>query len=442
MKPFASHGIYHLFPLGTCGTNGIRSLIDWIPAAQTLGCDTVLFGPCFDSQSHGYDTRDYRKPDSRLGTQQDFLDTFAAWKKAGFRILLDAALNHCGREFAPFQDVLRHGIQSPYRHWFAHLDFNQSSPMGDSFTYTPWSGCYDLVKYNHQNPELKAYLFDIVGYWMDTYEIDGLRLDAADVIPMEFLSELSDYCKNRNPNFWLMGEVVHGDYRKWVQDGKLDSVTNYELHKGLWSSCNDHNLFEIAWGAQRQFGSEGLYSSYSLGLFLDNHDVNRIGSQLDDIGHLWPLWILTYTLPGIPIHYYGSEVGWLGKRSATSDKDLRPAMHAQDLQHGPQPELISHIQKLSHIRKEQIALHSTKYQQILVESETMAFIRSHNDSILISIIHIGTIACEKSIPIPSSVAPNGTKWIDLLSGDIFTQNSDQLQVQLNPNYGRILVPRA
>ncbi|HSQ41373.1 MAG TPA: alpha-amylase family glycosyl hydrolase, partial [Fibrobacteraceae bacterium] len=278
--------IYHLFPLGSCGTGGFDRLLEWIAPAQELGCDTVLLGPIWKSVNHGYDTTDYACPDPRLGNSDELKRVLNAWHEAGFRVLLDGVFNHCGRELAQFRDLRERGRKSPFHDWFSHVDFSQKSPLGDPFTYEAWNGCFDLVKYNHANPELRQFLFGQVRNWAEEYGIDGLRLDAADVIDKGFLHELADFCHSLKNDFWLLGEVIHGDYRQWTPASGLDSVTNYEVYKGLWSSLNDKNLFEIAWSLNRQYGPEGIYRQLQLCNFADNHDVTRVSSILKDPAYL------------------------------------------------------------------------------------------------------------------------------------------------------------
>ena len=256
--------VYHLFPLGAIGNREVESLEEWIPQALRLGCNTLLLGPVWDCSAHGYDIRDYDKIHPNLGNKQRLAAVLAKWKRAGFGILFDAVLNHCGRNFPPFVDLCKHKEQSMYKDWFKEIDFNGNTPCQDGFSYMAWNGCYDLVTFNHANPELRAYLFNAVRLWIEDFDIDGLRLDAADVIDTSFLAELASFCKNKRPEFWLMGEMVHGDYRKLLQNARLDSVTNYEMHKGFWSSCNDGNLFEIAWSMERQFGKQGVYRGSNL----------------------------------------------------------------------------------------------------------------------------------------------------------------------------------
>ena len=264
--------LYQIYPLGLCGAPEyqddvtvprIRRLLDWVDHIKKLGADTVLLNPVFDSDKHGYDTRDYNRLDPRLGTNEDLAAVCRAFHEAGVRVMLDGVFNHVGRGFWAFRDVQEHGQASPYCGWFHDLNFGGPSPMGDPFWYTAWQGHYELVKLNLKNPEVRDHLLGAVGMWMDRFHIDGLRLDAADCVDFDFFRALKHYTKSRDPEFWLMGEIIHGDYARWANPEMLDSVTNYECWKGNWSAHNTKNYFEIAHSLHRQAPAASTTASVS-----------------------------------------------------------------------------------------------------------------------------------------------------------------------------------
>ena len=170
-----------------------------------------------------------------------------------------------------------------------------------------------MVKLNLENQEVRNHIFAAIDFWIDSFQIDGLRLDAADVISKSFLDALSSHCKSKKSDFWLMGEVVHGDYNDWVKPYRLDSVTNYQIYKALWSALNDKNLFELSYNLNREFGENGMYKSFLPYNFLDNHDVNRIRSNIKSKEHLFLLYALLFLIPGLPSIYYGIEMGIKGE---------------------------------------------------------------------------------------------------------------------------------
>ncbi len=75
----------------------------------------------------------------------------------------------------------------------------------------------------------------MIGFWIDEFDIDGFVWTVQTVWEFSFMEEMRRYTNEKKADFWLMGEVIHGDYSRYVSADKLDSVTNYELHKGLYS---------------------------------------------------------------------------------------------------------------------------------------------------------------------------------------------------------------
>lgn len=311
MNWFENAVFYHIYPIGYFGcprqndftsepTHKILRVIDDIPHIKELGCNAVYFGPVFESSAHGYDTADYTKIDRRLGTNEDFKKVCDALHENGIRVVLDGVFNHVGRDFWAFRDVRENKLGSAKKDWFHVREGNDG--YNDGFWYEGWEGHYELVKLNLYNPEVKQYLKDCITGWKKEFGIDGLRLDVAYCLDLNFLKELHGHCKWLAEDFFLLGETLHGDYNKWMNPEMLDSVTNYECYKGLFSSFNDMNMFEIAHSINRQFGSENwcLYRGKHLYTFVDNHDVNRIASMLKTKEHLPDIYTLMFMMPGIP----------------------------------------------------------------------------------------------------------------------------------------------
>lgn len=351
---------YQIYPLGFCGApeendrtvvDRIAKVIDWIPHLQKLGIGAVYFSPVFESDRHGYDTRDYGKIDCRLGSNEDFAEVCRALHKAGIKVILDGVFNHVGRGFSAFQDVLRNRESSPYKDWF-YVNFEGNSSYNDGLWYEGWEGHFELVKLNLQNPAVADHLLQNVGAWMDQFEIDGLRLDVAYLLNEDFIRRLRQFCKDRDPAFFLVGEMIHGDYNRLMNDQMLNSVTNYECYKGLYSAFNSLNLFEIAHSLARQFGPEPwtLYKGKHLLSFADNHDVSRIHTILNDKEQLKPLYAVLFCMPGIPCLYYGSEWGADGDKQ-DGDGALRPCFDAP-----VENELTAFLGKLARIKAENPAL--------------------------------------------------------------------------------------
>ena len=434
---------YHVYPLGFCGaperndfcspaSDGLRSLKEHIPHLREMGLNALYIGPLFESTAHGYDTVDYFWVDRRLGTNDDLVDMVSAFHDAGIAVILDAVFNHTGRHFFAFRDLQNRGFASPYRGWYKGLDFSRQSPCGDAFSYEGWNGCYDLVTLNGENPEVREHLFQAVEFWIKKFDIDGLRLDAANLLLPVFMDELSARCKKLKNNFWLMGEVIHGDYRNWARQGRLNSVTNYELYKSLWSSFNDENFFELSWTLNRQFGPDGMYRKTALYNFLDNHDVNRLASMVKNPAHLVPLYGLLFSLPGIPSIYYGSEYGIQGERTGSSDSALRPAWNSS-LEITGHAYLKQAIAGFITIRKAHPVIRTGSFKELFRTHEQYAFLREDKgERLLVAVNSAGS---------PAVIRPNVLGcWHDLLSGEEFYPGSGN-GLPLNPSGFRLLAAR-
>ena len=437
---------YHLFPLGCLNapscqpahegvTHRLRDLENWIDYWQELGIDALLLGPVMQSSSHGYDVADYRRIDRRLGDEEDFSAFSRALHGRGMRLVLDAVFHHTGRDFPAFQDVIRNGEASAFRDWY-HLDFSRRSPFDDAFFYEGWAGHYDLVKLNLSNPEVRAHLFAAINDWIGRFDIDGLRLDAADRLDPDFRHALVAHCQAARPDFWLMGEVVHGDYRQWAGPGGLSSTTNYEAYKGLWSSHNDKNYFEIAYTLNRQSGPDGLYRGIDLYTFADNHDVDRVASSLTDPAFLYPLSILLMTMPGVPSIYYGSEWGIAGRRTAQSDTALRPAMQPETMRAtSPHPDLFGVIKQLIQLRHQHEALRSGDYTQLHVASEQFGFLRGQGPGAAVVVVNASEEEAQVTVELAGAI-----QVTDVLNpGATFAVSEGRCAMRIPPRWGRILI---
>ena len=400
---FSDKIFYHIYPLGFCNCPkkndfvsprgcAFEKLTEELDKIKSLGINALYIGPIFESTAHGYDTLDYFHVDRRLGNNQSFAAFCDECHNRGIAVVLDAVFNHTGRNFFAFRDFQEKGRNSQYKDWYLNVDFFRKSCFGDDFDYEGWAGCKDLVKLNLENQEVRNHLFSAVDFWIDTFKIDGLRLDAADVISKDFLDALNYHCKSKKSDFWLMGEVVHGDYNDWAKPNRLDSVTNYQIYKALWSSLNDKNFFELSYNLNREFGENGIYKSFLPYNFLDNHDVNRIGSTLKNCEQLFLLYAIFFFIPGIPSIYYGSELGICGKRGNQNDFELRPSLPPFSiLPDFAKPvvdsvALSSAIKTFSKIRKNQVALQLGNYKEVSVTHDTFAFERNNNgEKILVAI---------------------------------------------------------
>ena len=381
---------YQIYPLGFCGApfendgvleSRIRKVNDWIPHMKELGINAVYFSPVFESDTHGYNTRDYHKIDCRLGTNEDFAEVCKKLHENGIKVVLDGVFNHVGRGFWAFQDVLQKRWDSPYKDWF-HINFDGNSNYNDGLWYEGWEGNYDLVKLNLRHGDVIDHIFDSIKGWVEEFDIDGLRLDVAYCLDHDFLRRLRSFCGGLKPDFYLLGETLHGDYNQWMNDSMLHSVTNYECYKGLFSSFNSMNMFEIVHSLLRQFGPENwtLYRGKHLLSFVDNHDVTRVASILTNEKHLPLIYALCFGMPGIPCVYYGSEWGAKAQKSE-GDPALRACFD--------QPEwndLCEWIHALAEAKKDSEALNYGAFRSVVLTNKQCIFERkSENERVLVAI---------------------------------------------------------
>lgn len=394
---WADHSVfYQIYPLGFCGAPvqndeitvpRIGKVTEWVEHILNLGCNAVYFGPVFESDAHGYDTRDYQKIDRRLGTNKDFADVCQTMHHAGIKIVLDGVFNHVGRGFWAFQDVLQNRESSPYRDWF-YINFEGNDNYNDGLWYEGWEGHYELVKLNLKNPAVVDHLLTCVGHWIDEFQIDGLRLDVAYLLDRDFLKKLRAFTTSRKAEFFLLGEIIGGDYRQIMNHEMCDSVTNYECYKGLYSSFNSLNLFEIVHSLLRQFESDpwALFPGAHPLSFVDNHDVTRAASILTNKKHIPILYALLFGMPGIPCIYYGSEWGAEGRKE-NGDAALRPCFTA------PQKnQLTDWIASCAKARRGSAALCDGSFHSLVLQNQYCIFERkTANDRVLVA-VNIGDTA--------------------------------------------------
>ena len=437
---------YHIYPLGFCGAparndqvsapvDRLSRVADWAGHLKSLGVNAVYFGPLFESESHGYDTVDWTRVDRRLGTTDALKCTIRRLHAEGIRVVVDGVFHHVGRAFFAFEDVQHRRQQSAFRDWIAGLDFSRRNPRGDPFAYEGWEGHLELVKLNLRCPAVVEYLLGVVRRWVAELDIDGIRLDVAYALDRGFVRRLAELAPSLKPDLWLMGEMIHGNYASLAGPGRLHSVTNYESYKGLYSSHNDGNYFEIAHTLDRQFGDPGLYRDLYLYNFADNHDVDRVASRLRDPRHLYPLHLLLFTMPGIPSVYYGSEWGVEGRKQNGDGGPLRPALELDRMRESPHADLAPAISRLARLRRSLPALRHGRYQPLHVDAHQFVFLRRHGkESVVVAVNAAGRA-------VTVTVRPGGEcrRFVELLNGSaVFPLRDGEAAIDLPPNWGRVL----
>ena len=338
---------WHVYPLGFTGAekaalgdaspaasepavHRLPHLIAWLDYAVELGLSGIALGPVFESETHGYDTTDYYRIDPRLGDDADFDTLIAEARARGLRVLLDGVFNHTGRSFAPFREALQRGPESPSANWF-NFTWPDGWVQGTEPGYEDFEGHHQLVALNHSEPAVADFAADVMKHWLRR-GIDGWRLDAAYAVPSAFWAKVLADVRSEFPDAYFVGEYIHGDYPAEVEKGGLDSVTQYELWKAIWSSLADANFYELASALDRHNTFLETFVPFT---FVGNHDVTRIASRLEPAPGQGPsrlahALVVLFTLPGTPAVYYGDEQGYRGVKEdrAGGDDDIRPVFPA------------------------------------------------------------------------------------------------------------------
>ena len=433
---------YHIYPLGLAGApkqndygepvHRLNTLLPWVDHIKEIGGSALYIGPLFESVGHGYETTDYKKLDSRLGTNEDLTAFVAYCHEQGIKVIFDGVFNHTGRDFFAFKDIQANRENSQYKDWYCNVNFWGNNEYNDGFSYDNWGGYNLLVKLNQKNPAVVDYICDVIRFWVSEFDVDGIRLDAADVLDFDFMKALRRTANEVKPDFWLMGEVIHGDYSRWVNGETLHSVTNYTLHKALYSGHNDHNYFEIAHTVRRlqNMGTLRLYN------FVDNHDVERIYTKLTNKAHFAPVHVLLYTLPGVPSIYYGSEFGIEGRKEYGSDDSLRPALNIEDykdsVKTNPCTALIAALGK---VRQAVPALSYGSYDELMLTNRQFAYARDLDGTRVIVSVNNDDAPAGMHL-----AAGNCTAYIGALSGEKVSVQDGHINITQPANSGEIWVP--
>lgn len=433
---------YHIYPLGLAGApkqndygepvHRLNTLLPWVDHIKEIGGSALYIGPLFESVGHGYETTDYKKLDSRLGTNEDLTAFVAYCHDQGIKVIFDGVFNHTGRDFFAFKDIQANRENSQYKDWYCNVNFWGNNEYNDGFSYDNWGGYNLLVKLNQKNPAVVDYICDVIRFWVSEFDVDGIRLDAADVLDFDFMKALRRTANEVKPDFWLMGEVIHGDYSRWVNGETLHSVTNYTLHKALYSGHNDHNYFEIAHTVRRlqNMGTLKLYN------FVDNHDVERIYTKLTNKAHFAPVHVLLYTLPGVPSIYYGSEFGIEGRKEYGSDDSLRPALNIEDykdsVKTNPCTALIAALGK---VRQAVPALSYGSYDELMLTNRQFAYARDLDGTRVIVSVNNDDAPAGMHL-----AAGNCAAYIGALSGEKVSVQDGHINITQPANSGEIWVP--
>ncbi|GAA2019987.1 glycosidase [Nakamurella flavida] len=317
--------LWQVYPLGFCGAPireaatpapRLRRLLNWLDHAVELGTSGLLLGPVFASSTHGYDSLDQFAVDPRLGTEQDLADLVEACHDRGLVVVLDGVFNHVGRDHPRFRQALLDGPDGPDADLFAVDWAAEGGPHAAVF-----EGHDALVALNHSSAAAREYVRSVMEYWLER-GIDGWRLDAAYTVDPTFWAAVLPAVRERHPDAWFVGEVIHGDYADFVRRSGVDTVTQYELWSSVGNAIASRNFFELDWTLQRH---NAFLADFVPATFIGNHDVTRIASTVGEDRAVLALAVLM-TVGGIPTVYAGDEFGYTGVKEEREGGDdaVRP----------------------------------------------------------------------------------------------------------------------
>ncbi|MDX2970512.1 alpha-amylase family protein [Kribbella solani] len=368
------HAIWwQLYPLGFTGAepaaapsevptvvHRLPQLENWLDYAINLGCSGLLLGPVFAAETHGYDTIDHFRIDPRLGDDADFDHLIAGAHARGLRIALDGVFNHVARSFA-------------HPEWFRR----------GADGLATFEGHEHLVALDHERPEVAQYVGDVLRFW-NARGVDAWRLDAAYAVPPEFWRSVLP----RDRDVWYFGEVIHGDYAAYVEKSGLDSVTQYELWKAIWSSLNDRNFFELSYALGRH---NALLDTFVPQTFVGNHDVTRLATRLDDERHVGHALAILFLVGGVPSVYAGDEQAYRGLKEdrAGGDDAIRPGFPDTPAELAPYgwPTYRLH-QELIGLRRRHPWLTRARTTVEQLTNETIALRSTHGDEWVLLLLNV------------------------------------------------------
>jgi glycosidase len=399
---WVKHAIWwHVYPLGFVGAfpaqnspgpaeHRLGRIVDWLDHAVELGTSGIALGPIFASRTHGYDTTDHYRIDPRLGDDGDFDRLVEEAHRRGLRVLLDGVFNHVGTDFELYRQAVDGNADAVG--WF----------RGRPGRFHTFEGHRELITLNHGSPAVADYVVDVMGHWLDR-GADGWRLDAAYAVPEAFWAQVLPRVRRGHPEAWFVAEVIHGDYVGFVEGSGVDSVTQYELWKAVWSSLNDGNFHELDWALQRH---NDFLSRFAPQTFVGNHDVTRIASRLDRSEHLAHALVLLFTTGGVPTIYAGDELGYRGVKEERvgGDDAVRPEFasppnHLDDTSR----EVLTLHQYLVGLRRRNPWLHDATTSALYLQNKGYAYQTRHGDDALIVALNID----DSPLPLPVTELAGG-----------------------------------
>lgn len=327
---FASHKpvsdrLWYKAPIGAKDDLGgsLKGICQRLPYLRDLGVDVLYLTPIFYSHStHKYDTIDYYRIDPSFGTEEDLTELVEKAHAMGLRVILDGVFNHTSPDFFAFADLCKNGASSPYRDWYYVEKFPVRRLPG-LHNYKCFGYFWGMPKVNLQCPQAAEYFTNVALHWLRRTGADGWRLDVADEIAHNFWRHFRKAIKAEFPEALIVGEIWH-HAPDFLQGDQWDSVMNYPFYRSVLdyasgSGTASHLLGTL--GFQR--GNIHAAAYPILWNLIGSHDTARIYHLCGENKNRHKLAAAIQLLtPGMPMIYYGDEVGMTGAH----DPDCRRGM--------------------------------------------------------------------------------------------------------------------
>jgi len=406
---------------------GILNRLDYL---QDLGINAIYLNPIFKARTnHKYDTEDYFQVDPAFGTNDQLRQLVKEIHRRNMHIILDGVFNHCGFEFPGFQDLINHGKNSSFRDWFQVRSFPICT---EPVSYMTCGGAEYLPKFNHAHRPVQEFILRVGRYWIEAFDIDGWRLDVPFKIPFEFWKEFRYEIRKANPQAYLLGEVWR-DARPWIKGDIFDGITNYRLRDLLLDYCLAHILDGEDFSFETRLLAESHGKSIAgMANLLDSHDTPRILTSLrGDINALAIALTYVMTTPGVPMIFYGDEVGMIGEADPDCRRPMQWRQEMWDLR------IFNLYRRLIQLRKDHPALRHGNRTDVFSFNGVFAYKMSYNDDEVMIILNPREEISGVSLKINS---PSGV-WRDSQSGKDYPAIEGILEIAKIPaNSAIILLP--
>ncbi len=423
LQPWGSEKVQNEYRFG----GNLAGMLEAVPYLKDLGVGLVYMTPLFVSDtSHRYNTFDYFTIDPLMGTTEDLRRLTDALHEAGIRIMLDGVFNHCGTEFAPFVDAQAKGAASPYYPWFF---FDPAYPHGyATFAETPY-----MPKLNLANPDCAEYFLEVGRHWLRACGVDGWRLDVSPEVWPDFWRQYRKAVLDENPEAILVAECWD-DSREWVTVGDMfDSTMHYVLSRAMWGFFAEDTLDLRTFDA-RINRAMALYPHANqevLWNFLGSHDTQRFLTRAGGrLARLHQAAFFQMTVPGVPIVYYGDELGMEGG----DDPFCRRCMPWEQAEQSP---VRAWYKKLIALRNGSPALRYGTFRTAHVGGDGLyAFVREDAAQTALVVLNTTDAPLEAALPLPAELSARPA-LTDALSGASCDARGGAVRLSLPPREGAV-----